>query len=78
MSEMIWNHGKWSAYNTDKPSWVGCQIKCPKCEYWSAEGAWREGEALCEDCGSHNAIICPNCDGFFDHVYSGDMVFCVR
>lgn len=29
-------------------------------------------ETHCEDCGSHSAIKCPNCDEVYDHVYSGE------
>jgi len=65
-------------YETDCLAWSGCQIKCPKCQYWSAEGMWRKGDVHCEDCGSHEAICCPECDEWFDSVYSDHWLFLIR
>ena len=48
----------------------GCEIECPSCKTWNSHKNWREGEVYCEDCGEHSAIICPNCEEYFDHVWS--------
>jgi len=44
------------------------EIFCTDCSEWSSWEKWREGEVGCEDCGSHNALICPLCDRHFDSV----------
>lgn len=42
---------------------------CPECKVWSAATRWREGEVGCEDCGTHSAMICPECDEYHDQVW---------
>ena len=54
----------------DKPLKSGCKIQCPSCKKWSSYNLWNKGEVECELCGSHLAIICPNCDVYFDFIYS--------
>jgi hypothetical protein len=44
-------------------------IQCPGCQEWSPLAEWREGEAACDQCGSHAAMVCPKCNEHFDHVH---------
>ena len=49
-------------------------LKCPKCGFIeNDEERFRNTEVGCEDCGSHSAIQCPNCDEYFDHVWEGEV-----
>ena len=41
---------------------------CPNCETWSDAAAWEETERGCEDCGSHAALRCPDCEEAIDTV----------
>lgn len=43
-------------------------ILCPGCGRWSAARWWEVGEAACEDCGSHPAMICPWCTEHIDAI----------
>jgi hypothetical protein len=52
----------------DKELKEDCLIKCPECNKFNNHKLWTEGEAECDDCGSHAAIICPECDEYFDHI----------
>lgn len=49
-------------------------IRCQDCKEFSPIAEWREGEAGCEDCGSHAAMICPRCGGFIDHVWASEFI----
>ena len=42
------------------------ELRCPECEAVSLVGKWDDCEAPCDDCGSHSAIMCPNCGECFD------------
>lgn len=44
-------------------------VECPKCKVYSLLVNWREGIVGCEDCGEHDAMVCPECDKYFDHVW---------
>lgn len=46
------------------------KIRCNECEVFSDVTDWIEGEAYCEDCCSHAAMICPVCGYGIDHVWS--------
>jgi len=48
----------------------GCELLCPRCNNWSVHTDWEDTEVPCEECGSHMAIRCPNCDEDFDHIWS--------
>jgi hypothetical protein len=44
---------------------------CPACK---KSIVWIKSEIGCEDCGSHPAIQCPECDVAFDLIFAnGDM-----
>lgn len=45
-------------------------IECEDCQTYSPVLEWTRGEAGCEDCGTHDAIICPKCGSALDHVYT--------
>lgn len=45
---------------------------CPECKDPSKIADWREGEAGCEDCGTHSATVCPQCRELFDWVWNSD------
>lgn len=45
-------------------------VLCQECNTWSPLKEWTETEVGCEDCGSHAAMKCPECDYAFDHVYA--------
>jgi len=45
------------------------ELMCPNCQRWSGIMRWRETEVGCEDCGSHDALECPECYSPFDHVF---------
>lgn len=45
------------------------ELQCPECEQWSEETKWEETEVPCDDCGTHSALKCPNCDEVFDIVF---------
>jgi hypothetical protein len=38
---------------------------------WSDASLWQEdyAEVYCEDCGSHPAVVCPECGEYFDMIY---------
>ncbi|MGU3545768.1 hypothetical protein [Methylobacterium sp. A52T] len=42
---------------------------CPDCKVWSDATRWREVEVGCECCGTHSAMICPECDEYHDNVW---------
>jgi Zn finger protein HypA/HybF involved in hydrogenase expression len=44
-------------------------VKCPECQASSPIKDWEGGSVYCELCGDHDAIVCPNCDESFDHVW---------
>lgn len=44
--------------------------RCPKCMKFSFSTDWIEGEVSCEDCGSHDAEKCPECQKMIDIVYN--------
>ena len=52
--------------NTPRTHWI-----CPECGVSSPVEDWEECEVYCEDCGSHEARSCPNCDERFDAVWGG-------
>ena len=45
------------------------EVQCPECKEWSPLAEWTESEVGCEDCGSHAAMVCPECGEKFDHVH---------
>ena len=46
-------------------------LRC-KCGFVETdEEPFIDTEVVCEDCGSHSAIRCPECDELYDQVYSG-------
>jgi hypothetical protein len=47
---------------------------CPECLQSSPAVEWLECEVDCEDCGSHEARKCPNCDEAFDHVWGSSRI----
>ena len=57
-----------SWWNFSKELEETSMIECPECKKLAPPRDWKEGEVGCEDCGTHSAIICPNCDEYFDHV----------
>ena len=48
------------------------ELQCPACHNWYPENEWEKTEVDCEDCGSHEALRCPNlvCDEVFDTIYT--------
>ena len=44
------------------------EYRCPECDAWNAAPAWGETETGCEDCGSHAALRCPDCEEAIDTV----------
>lgn len=44
-------------------------LKCPKCDKESPENKWARSEVGCDDCGSHTAAICPECQEAIDQVF---------
>ncbi len=56
----------------DKELWFGILpediVTCPVCNLEDLGKDWEETEVGCEDCGSHPAIKCPNCEEKFDHI----------
>lgn len=59
-------------FKFDRILFEGCQILCPECENYSMHTGWTSTEVYCEDCGTHEAIECPNCNERFDHVYADE------
>ena len=45
------------------------EIECSECKEYSNIQQWTDGYAYCEDCGDHNAIVCPKCDWPIDHIW---------
>lgn len=45
-------------------------VECPICKVYSRLHEWIDGEVYCELCGEHRAMVCPECDEAFDHVWS--------
>jgi len=43
--------------------------KCPECGVESKFLIWIPMEIECEDCGSHPAVSCPNCNKIFDLIF---------
>jgi len=62
----------------DESGWYGAPAGkhwlCPECNNKSPIADWRETEVPCEDCGEHNARICPKCGESFDHVWGADRI----
>lgn len=48
------------------------EVFCRECGEWSPIADWTEGEIDCETCGSHSAIMCPQCGEAYDHVWSSN------
>ncbi len=44
--------------------------KCPLCGKVAPKYHFIEREMSCEDCGSHEALECPNCGELIDLVYN--------
>jgi primosomal protein N' len=59
--------GWWNVSESEK--WC-----CPECKEWSSYTEWDEATAPCEDCGEHEARVCPNCGEVYDHVYGSDRI----
>lgn len=47
---------------------TGSFIECPGCGEWSCHTEWEKGLVGCDCCGDHDAIVCPECLEYFDHV----------
>ena len=47
-------------------------VKCPDedCGKESPLKEWTVGSVGCELCGDHDAMVCPECEEMFDHVWS--------
>lgn len=43
------------------------EIFCPECKEYSHWQDWAITEVGCEDCGTHDALRCPECEETFDH-----------
>lgn len=52
----------------------GSEIQCPECKEFSHHDDWIQTSAGCELCGDHDAIECPKCGEYFDHVFSPTFV----
>lgn len=61
------------AYDVAGPLFEGKEIWCDKCHTWNVAEKWDPIEPLCEDCGSHAGVLCPECDAVYDHVYDEDL-----
>jgi hypothetical protein len=48
--------------------------KCPECNKWSGYADWLETFVECDDCGEHDARICPKCDAVFDIVWGSKRI----
>jgi predicted RNA-binding Zn-ribbon protein involved in translation (DUF1610 family) len=42
--------------------------KCPNCDFVGNDKEWIETEVGCEECGSHLAYRCPECEEVYDNV----------
>ncbi len=47
---------------------------CPKCDALVEFDYDSDEETYCEDCGSHGAVHCSECDEVFDHVWGYDEI----
>ena len=48
----------------------GFKLECPKCGFKETdEEHFINTIEPCEDCGSHSAIACPECDERWEHVW---------
>jgi hypothetical protein len=53
-------------WDYDSPLFEGCFIECPKCFVATSHEEWEESCILCDDCGEHAALVCPNCNSVID------------
>ncbi len=44
------------------------EFKCDSCDQWF-KFVDNQTEVECEDCGTHDAIDCPNCGKVYDLIY---------
>lgn len=44
-------------------------IECPRCGEATPLMEWHECDVPCDECGSHSAMVCPECEEAFDHVW---------
>lgn len=62
----------------DKDGWCGvpgsANWKCPDCNKWTPFEEWREREVPCDECGDHDARVCPHCGAIFDHVWGSERI----
>ena len=47
---------------------------CPRCEKESPVDDWEESSVGCEDCGEHDARVCPLCGEASDHVWGTERI----
>lgn len=47
---------------------------CPECQEVSPIAEWRETEAYCEECGEHDARVCPRCEEVLEHVWGAPKI----
>ena len=45
-------------------------VECFMCVTFSPISKWTEGSSPCYECGSHDAIVCPECGYAHDHTSS--------
>ena len=45
------------------------KYKCVKCGFIGTDDEYIETEVYCEDCGSHGAYECPQCEEVYDVVW---------
>lgn len=57
-----------SGYQVDPEDTEPCW--CRKCGATTVMNTWRNTEVGCEDCGSHPAIACPECDEIYDMIHN--------
>lgn len=51
----------WNFNLSQKPDNDDDLLICYECATGSPISQWNEGSSPCEECGSHDAIVCPEC-----------------
>lgn len=44
-------------------------VVCPECKEESKRSEWDNSEVLCDDCGTHPALVCPKCKEPIDQIF---------
>lgn len=46
-------------------------VHCPECQVWFKTTTYAsfDNDVYCEDCGTHSAYRCPECQALIDTVY---------